>query len=270
MHTTQLSRLLLSVFALSVLAGSCGDNPVTPSNSDHAEERGLYLSIDSHVVVKYDSSVVNGNLAVELGDTIGRIDVTFIADDGTTGIPDEDDHRLGWRIADSSVVELQSQAGDPEYSFRLIGRGTGETTIQLTIVHVDHTDFISRPIVVRVGMGDVLTSGMVVRQGGAESARATIDSSSGSLAVDVGGTGATYDVFLITPDGHEVRPADSLYRLVVAVADTTRASAYMEGPTPWSFRLVGHAHGPTSATLSRLYGNHVDFITSPIPLIVNP
>lgn len=150
MARIHLSHALLAASLLIGISSSCAENPVTPTRTDHSEDRGVILSIGSDTLVRCDSGRVQGGLTVRQGDTTESIDVTFIGEDGTLGVPDEPDHHLGWNIGDTTIAILVLAPGDSSYRFQLGGRRTGSTTLVVKIVHVDHDDFISPAIPISV------------------------------------------------------------------------------------------------------------------------
>ncbi len=150
MNIVKSLSLLAVAGALALLIASCTDNPVTPGPTEHAEARGLLLSIGQDTLVTVDSGQVQGSLSLKNGETIGSVNVTYILEDGEREVPDEPDHHLGWTIGDSTIATVAQQSGDARFSFHLTGLKEGSTTLVVKLVHVDHDDFVSPSIPVHV------------------------------------------------------------------------------------------------------------------------
>lgn len=148
---TSLSATLL----LAVLWTGCSDNPADHDNDDdHFEARGVALRINGLDTVVVDSNrIKQGRLVVKEGTTSPHISVEFLREsDGSRGTPDaaDKDHTLGWSIADTSVAGVEREAEDGEWSFHIVGKKAGQTTIIIRMLHNDHPDFESIPIPVEV------------------------------------------------------------------------------------------------------------------------
>ena len=90
----------------------------------------------------------------------GRIEVTdstetplifvkFLTDDGTVGTPQGAEHSLQLTVADTSIAEPETHQGE-DWEFHIKGKQIGQTTLEISIFHNDHPDFVSRPIPIQV------------------------------------------------------------------------------------------------------------------------
>jgi hypothetical protein len=154
---TRLSIIIKALFALSaflVVWAGCADNPVTPAE-EHFEARGVALRINGVDTVVVDSNrLKQGRIVVKEGTETEHIALQFIEEsDGTRGLPpsDEEDFKLGWTIADTTIASLEQDSDhDGKWSFHIKGLKAGSTTIVIKLLHGDHPDFQSVPIPVEV------------------------------------------------------------------------------------------------------------------------
>ncbi len=140
------------LFALSLIVLVCNKNPVDHDHDDnHAEAVGLVITQSGAEIVRYENGVVTGKITVKAGEETPLLSVQFINEhDGDLFTPDGDHHTLGWTMADELIAELEQHNEDGKWKFHIHGKTTGNTTIEIKIMHEDHADFVSLPIPVEV------------------------------------------------------------------------------------------------------------------------
>lgn len=151
----KLFLLFVILVAFIFVIGCDKDNPVNEDeHSDHAEAVGLVITQNDSEIVRYEEGVVTGAIAVQAGEETGLLFVEFIAEDGDLFSPDSDHHSLDWTVADQTVAQAtlsETQDNDADaWKFSVAGLKAGETTIEIKILHEDHSDFVSLPIGIQV------------------------------------------------------------------------------------------------------------------------
>lgn len=102
-------------------------------------------------IVRNENGQVSGEIEIGHGKETALLTVRFIAEDDNLFAPDtEDGFSLGWEIADLSIAEVDQQAEDGAWNFRIVGLNDGKTTLRLKIIHEDHADFVSSEIKIHV------------------------------------------------------------------------------------------------------------------------
>ena len=127
------------------------DNRVdTEHEEEHDEAVGLIVRGGTEIV-RVESGQVTGEIEVGHGLKTVLLSVRFIAEDGDLFTPDEDDdYALDWEITDESIAEVEHQAEDSAWAFRIIGLAEGQTTIRIKINYGGHADFVSPEIEIHV------------------------------------------------------------------------------------------------------------------------
>lgn len=146
--------IFLAFFAIIVMFQGCKkeESPVTPVE-DHFEAEGVLLTSSGIPVASIFRGVSTDTLKVPLGASTDHMDVKFYdANRNVIEPPTDEDKKLSWSIADTSMVELWRHADEPdaEYEIHLRGKKAGMTTLELFIVHEGHNDFRSGPFKVLV------------------------------------------------------------------------------------------------------------------------
>ncbi len=78
------------------------------------------------------------------------ISVEFIADEGHRYLPDPTEFSLVITHGNTELLGVDHPVGGDEWSFRLIGHQTGETTIRFELLHIDHFEFRSQDFDVHI------------------------------------------------------------------------------------------------------------------------
>jgi hypothetical protein len=125
---------------------------ISPPVPLHVEEEhivpdGLRLREGGEVLVTVWQGDVSGEVLVGNGRTSGPIDIAFLNADGEEFVPSDPDFELQLPVGNATVASLTPTGA---WSFQAHGNGPGQTTFQVVIFHVDHTDFSSPPIPIRV------------------------------------------------------------------------------------------------------------------------
>jgi hypothetical protein len=146
--------LFFSFFTLIsiILLSSCSNdsNPVgNDDNSEHFEAIGLYLIESGDTIVAYIGGIVTGQIEVADSSETPLIYAKFLTDDGNVGTPQGDHHSLQLEIADTTIAVTETHAGE-DWEFHVIGKQVGQTSIEISIFHNDHPDFVSKAIPIEV------------------------------------------------------------------------------------------------------------------------
>jgi hypothetical protein len=96
------------------------------------EESGEVLAIST-------ADSVDGQINVPLGDHTDHLEVEFFDANDVHFHPDVPVHSLAGAIADTTIAQFESHAGDGEpWSFWIHGLQAGDTTLELDLMHDDH------------------------------------------------------------------------------------------------------------------------------------
>jgi len=155
-HTSK--SILTSIFVLVLAVGfaACDDNPVADDNDnddEHAEVEGLLMEVNGAEVFRVLEGEVSCaqspcGVSVAAGDETPLISVEFLDHDGDHihGEDLGDDFSLGFEIEDESIAEFEQHAEDGKWNFHIHGEQSGETKMQLQLLHVGHADFTTPPL----------------------------------------------------------------------------------------------------------------------------
>ncbi|PLX31531.1 MAG: hypothetical protein C0600_05530 [Ignavibacteria bacterium] len=149
MRSVQFFMVLL--VAVVLVTGCDEDDPVAPQE-EHFEAIGVVLSTSGIQLVSILRGVTDDTLHAEVGTTGDHITVSFFnEDEQVVSAPEDTEKTLGWEIANPELLEVHQDEGhDGEFEFHFRGLKSGETTIELFIMHAGHSDFRSGPIPVVV------------------------------------------------------------------------------------------------------------------------
>ncbi len=147
---------LLGMFAL--LVAGCDHDHDHDHECGHIDPDGLVVARDGGAVAHQWQGDVSGGIGLTAG-AATDFAVTFLAPDSTRITIDEDceGYRLGWTIADTSIVQGSAVVDGP-WAVSLAGRQPGATTMRLRLMHGDHADFTSLPLPVQVAAQELETS----------------------------------------------------------------------------------------------------------------
>ncbi len=113
--------------------------------------------------------------------------------------------------------------------------------------------------------------GLVILRGNEEWVRYQDGNVTGSIYVKSGTETPLLSIrFIDEHEGSLFTPAVAHSSLAWTIADPSIAEAKQNlGDDPWSLRIVGKAVGTTSIEIKIMHGDHADFVSLPIPIIVN-
>ncbi|MCC7143684.1 MAG: T9SS type A sorting domain-containing protein [Candidatus Eisenbacteria bacterium] len=117
-----------------------------PARAQHLSPDGMVLRLQNTAVVTVWQGVVNGKFDLPATVSSGRIDVSFLDENGVEFTPTDPIYSLRWN-APNPVIATISQLDD--WAFHLTGVNPGVSTLQIKIWHEDHADWTSAVIPVR-------------------------------------------------------------------------------------------------------------------------
>ena len=118
---SKISVLLISVISIIAVLASCSDekSPTTPQ-AEHFDATGMILESSGARILTYFNLVCNDTLYVPIG-LSDHIDMKFLKSDSTViAAPTDADKKLGWTIADTSMLEVYRHDGE-EWEFHVKG-----------------------------------------------------------------------------------------------------------------------------------------------------
>lgn len=143
-----------SAIALLLISGvlavtGCTESSVEPD--EHEEPVGIVLSVDGTELFRQigDSTLTLDTLQV---DSLSPLfDVRFVDAAGATFEPHADEgFSLSVHIADTTVVALSKPIDSGLWSVQLAGRRIGSTSLQISLDHGGHADFVSGDLDIEV------------------------------------------------------------------------------------------------------------------------
>ena len=160
--------LFLSVVLLFVSACEEHDHD---HDEEHIDAEGFILeSNGTEIYRQFEGEIVTDNLILSIGDTLD-VSIHFLDHDGEE-IEHEDEEgeedELVFEIDDMNIISIESEdheehAGHDhehhELAFELIGLSSGATTFTISLMHDDHSDFMSLPIDVTVNSSTLSCTG---------------------------------------------------------------------------------------------------------------
>ena len=146
----------LFAVALGLVAGAC-DNPVDPGeHGHHPHAEAVVVRLDGEILATAEGTDGNpetrnstGSIEVPAGGIVGLLEIEFVDHDGHALDLDDDDASLGVIVDDETVATFDP---DPKGGFagRVHGHTAGSTTISFILMHGDHAEFTTEPIVIDV------------------------------------------------------------------------------------------------------------------------
>ena len=147
-RTRKLVNRAALVLAATATLAACGDDSTGPDDHDHHEAVGLVILGEgpAPLVTVNAARQVTGGLTVGAGAGT-HFEVFFVDEDGDRfQLEDDDEHSLGWVVANESVAEIHAH-GD---HLDLEGVAAGGTTVVFSIMHGSHSDYDSPAIPITV------------------------------------------------------------------------------------------------------------------------
>ena len=145
---SNISLPIAAALIMIALLGSpgCSDNPVDDhDHEEHADPVGLVVLDGDTEIVRVEQGVATGSFELTVNQLSPHYTLRFLDDDGDQFVPDDPDFSPGEIISNTEHLEVVRDEPD-DWNFHLRGTAEGSETIQLTIKHGGHNDFISAPI----------------------------------------------------------------------------------------------------------------------------
>lgn len=139
------SKLIALTFAATLLLAGC-NNPASndDDHEEHSEPHSVEFIENDDTIVTYNEGDVNGHFDVNSEDETSLITAKFFDEDGDEihGEDLDDEYSLAWEIANTDIAHIEQHDEDGRWSFHIVGKQTGETTVQFLLQHGDnHADF---------------------------------------------------------------------------------------------------------------------------------
>lgn len=143
------SFVVFTALFATLTSPGCSDNPVTEDHDEHAEPVGIVVFENDTEIARVEKGIVTGAFNLRANQRSPLYTLEFLDEDGDQFIPDDPDFSPGEIIANPSILTLErNQPSD--WNFYLLGTAEGSTTIQLTVKHGGHNDYVSVAIPVVV------------------------------------------------------------------------------------------------------------------------
>ena len=147
-----LYKLAVLTFAGALLLAGC-DNPA--SNDDHEEHsdpHSIEFVMNGETIVTYENGTISGHFHIEEQHETSLITAKFYTEDGDEihGEDLGDEYSLGWEIGSTNLADIEQHEEDGRWSFHIVGKSAGETTVVFKLMHGDHSDFTTDPIDIHV------------------------------------------------------------------------------------------------------------------------
>lgn len=136
--------ILALIFSVALLFAGC-KNPA--GNGDENHGHSIPYSIEfvqnGETVVSYSDGNTEGHFDVEEGQETVLITVEFL---------DEEDHEIHaedlddeyspeWEVGDTSIAGIEQHENEGRWSFHIVGKAAGETSVQFKLMHINHEVF---------------------------------------------------------------------------------------------------------------------------------
>ncbi len=147
------NKLIAFSFAAVFLIAGCS-NPASDDDDheEHSEPHRIEFVMNGETIVTYSDGDVSGHFDVEEEHETSLITAEFYDEDGDE-IHDEDlgdEYSLAWEIANTDHADIEQHDEDGRWSFHIVGKAAGETTVEFQLMHGDHSDFSTDPIEIHV------------------------------------------------------------------------------------------------------------------------
>ncbi len=270
-NLTIIYRYIATLIMLVVLAVGCSEDSTAPDDDHHFEAIGLTLRQNGVDIVSYENGAVTGEIEVEEGLTTTLISVRFLLEDGTEGIPEDDEFSLRLNIEDESIASIVQHAGE-DWSFHIKGESHGHTDLTISVLHGDHADFESAPIEIHVEEhgGEEEPVGLIILEEDTGDTLITVNNGTvtGSLSVAAGDTTDHLVVFFLNDEGETFQPDPAEHALTFINADAATAEAMQHEDEAYEMVVVGKQAGSTTFVVRLLHDGTPEFDTPDIPVTV--
>lgn len=133
--------LLTTLFALLVLSAGC-NNPAS-NDEEHSDPHGIQFVMNGEVILTFFDGTADGQFQVTENDETSLITAEFLDENGEEihGEDFDSDFSLNWVVQDTNITEVEQHDEDGRWSFHLVGKSAGTSTIQFMLMHGNHPDF---------------------------------------------------------------------------------------------------------------------------------
>ncbi|MGM0547570.1 MAG: hypothetical protein ACQEST_12720 [Bacteroidota bacterium] len=144
--TTFSTKFTAFLFASAILIAGCS-NPASDDDDheEHSEPDRIEFSDEDGFIASYTYSTdtTEGHFDVPEEGESQKITVEFRDEDGNEIHSEDldDEYSLAWEIANTDHAEVEQHDEDGRWSFHIVGKAAGETTVQFMLLHGDHPDF---------------------------------------------------------------------------------------------------------------------------------
>jgi len=276
-YILKICSFLITAFLLIALYGCSKDDPVTPQE-EHFEAIGMYFSTSGIKLAQILRGETTDTLVAPLGGLSDHINIQFFDEnENIIDPPSDEDKHLDWAIDDESVVEVfQHEGEEGGYEFHLRGLKEGVTNIEFFVVHVDHNDYRSGKIPVKVvsdedAHDEPVGFKILDEESGDVLVTVNADGSvTGSLSVNSGETTDHREVEFFDENGVEFQPAAPPHGLYIESSDTNVVVITgQEEDEPWAFKLQGISAGSATITIGVTHDGELEESFNPVTVHVN-
>ena len=271
---SKLFGFLLLIILLFISA--CSEDPIAPQK-EHVKAVGMVFYTSGIEIARVFKGVTEDTLTVASGSLSDHIDIKFIAEDGTEfSVDKEAPQTLAWEFGNSSIANIWQHEGEEgSFAFHLRGLQEGNTDVEFFVMHVDHSDFRSGKIPVKVTKADGghdKAIGLELSDEETGNILVSIKNSQvvGQLSVNNSDTTEHMEVEFFDANGVHFQPSVPPHKLLVEVADSSivqiTGQVEME---PWAFKIAGVSKGTTQITIKILHNGNVGATFEPIPVTIN-
>ncbi|MDZ7659288.1 hypothetical protein [Fodinibius sp.] len=143
--TNYSTKFIALTFAATLLLAGCS-NPASDDDDhdDHTEPHSIEFVLNGETVVSFTDGNISGHFDVAKGDETALITANFYDEDGDEihGEDLDDEYSLAWNIGNTDHADIEQHDEDGRWSFHIVGKQAGETTVQFLLQHGDdHADF---------------------------------------------------------------------------------------------------------------------------------
>jgi hypothetical protein len=271
--------LTTMMLALSLALGftACDNDDDDDEHGHHLEAVGVALVMGTDTLVMAataDPALVEGELHVHEGESVGPVLVHFLDEEGHWFRPEADpDGGHSLEILHNQLA-LSVALDQEDWTFTATGVSEGETEIVVRILHDGHADYVSPNLPVHVEHSEGAHGapvGMRLMSGATVLAEAHASGSvTGGLTVAVG-SALQLDAWFVDAEGVLFQPEDdhSLGATSANGFSTILTGTQISAETSlWTARISGTNAGGDQLVFQILHDGHSHYTSPDIPLTV--
>ena len=274
------SYFVLILLVLVFTTPGCSDetDPVIPP-SEHFEPEGwvvrdattkpILVVWQGVIQTTWNSTTIPDTLYAPLNALSDHFTVKFLdINKNIINPPTDADHQFGWLITDPSKLSIV-QDSPTDWAFHLKGLITGNTTLELQVLHVGHVDVKTPkiPVIIRedtTAYGKPIGLRLSYEEDGTLLATATDLISTGSLDVQMDSLTDHIEIEFYDDLNRYFQPEYPLHTLDFTVTNPTIVQILPEAGEPWVIRVKGLATGSTTVTFKLMVSGVAEFVSFPI------